>query len=223
MKRIQKKSSANTSVSGSALILTVVLTSLLAIVGVLFVMASRVDSMATSAVAETKELDFAIDTIMTNISRELVLDVPGVAGQEYYDYYDVNDTWLAALEPYQLGTDYYWRQISDLYNGNLDPNLQAVPVPDYQGATVIAEGVAADADGDGVMGDCAGDKQHEEQAHLRRYQDSRSRGHAERQHCVQILPGRSEHNLISVWRVRSTEYQLHGPRRLAGPAPHRNR
>ena len=150
MKTVQRKSSANTSVSGSALILTVVLTSLLAIVGVLFVMASRVDNMATSAVAETKELDFAVDTILANISQELTLDVPGVAGQEYYDYPDANDTWLASLEPYQLGTKYYWRHISDLYNSNLDPNLQAVPIPDYQDATIIAEGAAADATGDGV-------------------------------------------------------------------------
>ncbi len=150
MKRTQKKLSADASLRGSALILTVVLTSLLAIVGVLFLMASRVDSMATSAVSETKELDFAVDTIFADISRELVLDVPGVASQEYYDYPDVNDIWLAALEPYQLGTNYYWRQISDVFNSNLDPNLQAVPVPDYQDAAVIAEGAATDADGDGV-------------------------------------------------------------------------
>lgn len=150
MKTVQRKSSANTSVGGSALILTVVLTSLLAIVGVLFVMASRVDNMATSAVAETKELDFAVDTILANISQELTLDVPGVAGQEYYDYPDANDPWLANLEPYQLGTKYYWRHISDLYHSNLDPNLQAVPVLDYQDATTITEGAAADADGDGV-------------------------------------------------------------------------
>jgi DNA uptake protein ComE-like DNA-binding protein len=150
MKRAQKKLSANASLGGSALILAVVLTSLLAIVGVLFVMASRVDSMATSAVSETKELNFAVDTIVADIARQLVLDVPGVANQEYYDYPDANDTWLAALEPYQLGTDYYWRQISDVFSSNLDPNLQALPIPDYQDAAVIAEDAAADADGDGV-------------------------------------------------------------------------
>ena len=134
---------------GSALILTVVLTSLLAIVGVLFVMASRVDNMATSAVSESKELDFAVETVVAETARVLVLDVPGVAGQEYYDYPDANDIWLAALEPYQSGGSYYWRQITDLYN-NLDPNLQAVIVPDYQDAGVMAEGLAADAEGDGV-------------------------------------------------------------------------
>jgi hypothetical protein len=137
---------------GSALILTVVLTSLLAIVGVLFVMASRVDNMATSAISENKELDLAIDTVVARISQELASDVPGVAGQEYYDYPDANNTWLAVLEPYQFGTDYYWRQISDLYN-RFDPNLavlQAAVVPEYQDGRVMAEGLIADADGDGV-------------------------------------------------------------------------
>ncbi|MHC4508331.1 MAG: type II secretion system protein GspK, partial [Planctomycetota bacterium] len=150
MKRVEKELSANASRGGSALILAVVLTSLLAIVGVLFVMASSVDNLATSAVSETKELDFAVDTIVAEISRELVLDVPGVAGHEYYDYPDANDTWLAALEPYLLGADYYWRQTSNLYNSSFDPNVQAVPVPDYQDPAVIVEGAAADAAGDGV-------------------------------------------------------------------------
>ena len=71
---------------GSALILTVVLTSLLAIVGVLFVMVSRVDRMATSAISENQELNLAVETVVAKISQELILDVPGVAGQEYYDY-----------------------------------------------------------------------------------------------------------------------------------------
>jgi hypothetical protein len=149
MKTADKKLAADALSGGSALILAVVLTSLLAIVGVLFVIASRVDNMATSAVSETKELDFAVETVVAEISRELVLDVPGVAGQEYGDYPDANDIWLAAIEPYVSGGNYYWRQISDLYN-KLDPNLQAVIVPDYQDAGVMGEAVAADADGDGV-------------------------------------------------------------------------
>jgi len=149
MKTADKKLAADALSGGSALILAVVLTSLLAIVGVLFVIASRVDNMATSAVSETKELDFAVETVVAEISRELVLDVPGVAGQEYGDYHDANDIWLAAIEPYTSGGNYYWRQISDLYN-NLDPNLQAVVVQDYQDAGVMGEAAAADADGDGV-------------------------------------------------------------------------
>lgn len=150
MKTAGKKLSAEASAGGSALILTVVLTSLLAIVGVLFVMASRVDNMATSALSETKELDFAAETVVTRIARELVLDVPGIAGQEYQDYPDANDAWLAALEPYRSGGNYYWRHVSDLFSRNFDPNLQAVPVPDYQDPGIMTEGLAADADGDGV-------------------------------------------------------------------------
>jgi hypothetical protein len=137
--------------AGSALILAVVLTSLLAIIGVLFVMVSRVDKMATSSISENQELNLAVDTLVAQISQELILDVPGVAGQEYYDYPDVNNTWLASLEPYRDGTVYKWRQISDVYN-KLGPNLQleAEVVPDHQDAAVVGEAVIADADGDGV-------------------------------------------------------------------------
>lgn len=137
---------------GSALILTVVLTSLLAIVGVLFVMVARVDKIATSAISENKELNFAVETVVAKISGELVLDVPGLAGQEYYDYPDVNNLWLANLEPYRQGGDYYWWQISDVYDrlGAQAQALQAEIIPDYQDVAVMAEGLCADADGDGV-------------------------------------------------------------------------
>ncbi len=151
MKNVAEKLLKNLQPDGSALILTVVLTSLLAIVGVLFVMASRVDKMATSAIAENKELDLAAESVVDKISQELALDVPGVAGQEYQDYPDVNDIWLAALEPYNYAGNYYWRQISNLYNIT-DPNtgLQAVPITEYQDTSGMAEGAAADADGDGI-------------------------------------------------------------------------
>ncbi len=152
--------------AGSALILTVVLTSLLAIIGVLFVMVSRVDKMATSAISENRSLNLAVETVVAKISRELVLDVPGMTDpnsapdpngpplaliEEYYDYPDVNNLWLASLEPYESGGNYYWRQISQLYIMS-DPNLglQAGIVPDYQDPTVIGQMVIADADGDGV-------------------------------------------------------------------------
>ncbi|MHC4581837.1 MAG: hypothetical protein ACYS14_10295, partial [Planctomycetota bacterium] len=150
---------------GSALILTVVLTSLLAIIGVVFVMVSRVDKMATSAISENKSLNFAVETVVAKISRELALDVPGMTDpniaadpnspsalvQEYYDYPDVNNLWLASLEPYESGGNYHWRQISQIYSAS-DPNLglQAAIVPDYQDPSVVGQGLIADADGDGV-------------------------------------------------------------------------
>jgi hypothetical protein len=133
---------------GSALIIAVILTSLLAIIGVMFIMIARVDKMATSAISENKELNFAVETVVAKVSQELVLDVPGVAGQEYYDYPDANNAWLANLEPYDDSGTYKWRRISDIYN-RLDANdLPAEIIADYQ--QNIAEDVDADTDGDGV-------------------------------------------------------------------------
>jgi len=100
--------------NGSALILAVVLTSLLAIVGVLFVMTARVDKIATSAISEHRELDLAIDAVIARIAQELVLDVPDPCrlNEEYYDYPDDRNAWLASLEPYESDR---WLHISALY------------------------------------------------------------------------------------------------------------
>ena len=84
---------------GSALILTVVLTTLLAIIGVVFLLVSRIDKTAATAASENREMNFAIDSVIAKISQQLILDVPGVAGQEYYDYPGTEDRWLASLEP----------------------------------------------------------------------------------------------------------------------------
>jgi len=133
---------------GSALILTVVLTTLLATLGVLFVLLSRIDKIAASATSENRQLNFAIDTVVAKISQELVLDVPGVAGQEYHDYPGPEDRWLASLEP---NDNRMWPQISDVYN-KLAPNLQlqAGIIPDYQNPGEVGNGLPADSDGDGV-------------------------------------------------------------------------
>ena len=165
--------------TGSALILVVVLTSLLAIVGVMFVMVARVDRIATSAISENKTLDYAVEAVIARISQELVLDVPGVAGAEYYDYPGQWDRWLASLEPHKDG-GYKWRQISDV-TGFLKRESYAaqnveVELPDSQrpkssekwvrdypeirvnsdgkfldkNGDEAADGLWADADGDGV-------------------------------------------------------------------------
>ena len=84
--------------TGSALILAVVLVSLLAVVGVMFAMVARIDKMSTSAIAENKTLNLAVDTVIVKVSQELALDVPGPS-QEYYDYPDADNAWLASLEP----------------------------------------------------------------------------------------------------------------------------
>ena len=154
--------------TGSALILAVVLTSMLAIVGILFVMMARVDKVATSAISDNRELDLAVETVIARISQQLILDVPGILVQEYYDYPDVNNTWLASLEPElndggtpaDISDDiYYWRQISDV-NNQLGPgawDLPAAIIPDYQSPLQIGDSnvlflppYPADADADGV-------------------------------------------------------------------------
>ncbi len=150
---------------GSALILTVVLTSLLAIVGVLFVMVSRIDQMTSAASVESKDLDLAVHTLVSQIERELVEDVPGVAGQEYEDYPGPNDVWLAAMEP---NDSQMWQQISDV-TGALSARGWSINdiaiddsavgafnpvIPESRPLLLASDGTLieqlADADGDGV-------------------------------------------------------------------------
>jgi hypothetical protein len=142
---------------GSALILAVVLTSLLAIIGVLFVLTARIDKMATSATVDNRELTLAVDTVLAEINELLVQDVPGVGKDPklgYYDYPDVNNPWLAEIEPYQPDTGgYYWRQVSTIAGppkaSDRNVHIRVVgerePISDAN-----ATETNADADGDGV-------------------------------------------------------------------------
>ncbi|HPS55405.1 MAG TPA: hypothetical protein PLP05_07405, partial [Sedimentisphaerales bacterium] len=118
----------NKHTGGSALILVVVLTSLLAVVGTIFLLSSRIDSMSTSSIEENKAIKSAIDAVVGKISQVLIADVPGVSGQEYYDYPGPEDTWLASIEPYKNTTinEYIWPQITDLtgiLQNQADPNM----------------------------------------------------------------------------------------------------
>ncbi len=140
---------------GSALILTVVLTSLLALVGVLFVLAARIDKMATSATSDNRDLGLAVDTVLAQINEDLIADVPGrTQGQEYYDYPDANNTWLADLEPRRADPN-VWLQISDI-TGTLTGGKQKVRIRqvDERERIVLPDPdpnrTNADADGDGV-------------------------------------------------------------------------
>ncbi|MFA6186315.1 MAG: hypothetical protein WC770_03760 [Phycisphaerae bacterium] len=125
------KGLAMTLRQGSALIMTVVLTVLLAIVAVMFVMVARMDSASTSNIVDSKTLDNAAKSIIEIIGKELVFDTPGVAKKvnekdgslprsqypQYYDYQDYPDpcdAWLANIEPYDDAGTYKWRQISDI-------------------------------------------------------------------------------------------------------------
>jgi hypothetical protein len=154
MKTHNRKECKSKISGGSALILTVVLTSLLAMVGVAFLMIARVDKIAASATLDNRDLNAAVDTVVAQISEELVADTPGVAAQEeYYDYPDEHNRWLASLEPYKFGNDYYWRQVSELtaYPSGYARDVQARVAREYDAITDVNTPIAnADADGDGV-------------------------------------------------------------------------
>jgi hypothetical protein len=134
---------------GSAIILAVVLTSLLAIIGVIFLLSSRVDFIATSAISENKDLNLAVDTVIAQISEDLAFDVfrGGIDPNQYCDYPDPCNPWLACLEPYQSGSYYFWQQVSNIY-GPAVQNVQAQVLPDYN--SMFVPYTQADADGDGV-------------------------------------------------------------------------
>ena len=80
--------------SGSALILVVVLTVLLSIIGVLFVMASRLDEMASSSVLYNAELNAGVDTVFEGyfegIGPGLVDDI--LQGRDIGEHIVENDT-----------------------------------------------------------------------------------------------------------------------------------
>ncbi|MDH4201656.1 MAG: general secretion pathway protein GspK [Phycisphaerae bacterium] len=119
--------------SGSALILVVVVTVLLAVVGVMFLMVSRASELETGAVIQSADLDNAVDSVVAQINEVLVEDLFGndnqivdndpAASDEPYDVPNANDPWLASLEPYAgfdtLGNPvYFWQRITDLYGNN---------------------------------------------------------------------------------------------------------
>ena len=138
---------------GSAIILAIVLTTLLAMLGVLFLLSSRVDSVTTSAIGDNQDLKLAVDTVISQISEVISLDVPrtdanGVPIEEYYDYPDDLNPWLASLEPNDLGV---WLHVTDLYYPKLGPSayyLAAKVIYDHNDHA--ANGIPADADGDGA-------------------------------------------------------------------------
>ena len=140
---------------GSALILTVVLTTLLAIVGVLFVMSSRLEKMSSSATSQSKQLDMAVDAILDELAEQLVKDVPGVDGQEYYDAADANNLWLSSAEPFYDGTDYYWDQVTSLQGHTTQFKIrfvddrEAILGVDPNTGDLLGD-EKADADGDGL-------------------------------------------------------------------------
>ncbi len=135
---------------GTAFILVVMLVTLLAVIGTMFLLRARVGRLSASAMRQNSELNNAADTVVAAISQQLIVDTPGVdPNGEYYDYPDANNAWLANLEPYSPdGTNYYWRQVSNIFSANPIATVEATIIKDYQ--SNITTNLPADADGDGV-------------------------------------------------------------------------
>ena len=133
--------------------ITVVLISLLAIVAVLFALTSRMDRIGSIGMGYHKELDMAVDTVVTLLSGQLIQDVPGMpAGDpregllEYEDYPDANNAFLSSLEPTQLAEDSYtWQQISRL------------PLAEIQRSREV-DGTNADEKTDGIFATYVADR-----------------------------------------------------------------
>ncbi|MCK5565176.1 MAG: hypothetical protein KAJ07_08005 [Planctomycetes bacterium] len=129
---------ARTSRTGSALILVVVLTVLLSVVGVMFMMVSRIGEMSASSMGDTMALDTGVDIIVSRIEEVLVDDIVIYdafnnvnrvldgngdrfgSNNEYWDYPGPDDPWLASLEPiYDVANNIYiWPHVTDLYDNN---------------------------------------------------------------------------------------------------------
>ena len=171
-----------TSKLGSALIMTMVLTVLLAIIAVMFVAVARMDRASTSNIADNKSLDLAAKSITEIICKDITKDIPGMTGYDpnkYCTYPDANHLWLASLEPYLSRIDgsyvppykiYRWRQISDVTNFlktngfevndvNADPQYGSGPgnqgvIKEYPEITLNPNGTIKNSD---VLADADGD------------------------------------------------------------------
>lgn len=151
---------------GAALVLAVVVTVLLAVVGVMFVMVARVGEMQTSSVIDNSDLDTAVQSVSTRIQQTLTDDLFRGGdtignGNPHYNWPGVKkggdpaaderiNPWLASLEPDVAASQ--WVHITDLTDdtATLSRGVAATIIPDYQNKEDVVADKAADADGDGV-------------------------------------------------------------------------
>ena len=84
--------------NGAALILVVVVTVLLAVIGVMFLMVSRLSEMETAAIADQRDLDAAVQTVVTRIDEVLVTDLFGLTRTASTDVYGYDDIIVDADE-----------------------------------------------------------------------------------------------------------------------------
>lgn len=125
---------------GSALILVIVVSVLLAVIGMMFVMVSRLEGVLSASVIQDRELDEAVNMTTARIEQILMKDLFGgtmqgdlvddsgafFARNEPYDCYGRDDGWLAPLEPVRLddnGTPgdssddlFQWTSVTNLQN-----------------------------------------------------------------------------------------------------------
>lgn len=112
--------------TGSALVLVIVITVLLASIGAMFMLFARIDQMASSAVVDNRDMDLAVDSVVnrikslltedllgaTNSDMQRLLAAPAAKGMrpnyanasivnEPYDSH-ITDAWLASIEPDML-------------------------------------------------------------------------------------------------------------------------
>ncbi|HPY77633.1 MAG TPA: hypothetical protein PLQ45_07320, partial [Anaerohalosphaeraceae bacterium] len=158
---------------GSALILVVVVMVLLAMVGIMFLMVSRVGDMMGAGTEQEHQLDQAVQAVTARIERLLMEDLFGKnltseivdkkgGSNEPYDALGTDDPWLASLEPVLEDpgdpadpTDdlFRWPYISNIltsipnYGGVVwDRRLgENAIIPEYQKASDIHPGNPADA------------------------------------------------------------------------------
>jgi DNA uptake protein ComE-like DNA-binding protein len=153
---------------GSVLILVVLLMVLLSVLGMLFLLMSRLDEMATWSISENRELKAGVEVIVHQINRVLVEDLFGNdanmlnadASDEYYDYPGAEDAWLGSLEPesfydndtpsYSKDDKCFWRWISDINGYGFNAGLGGTAAMMVTGDESVVLFGMADADGDGV-------------------------------------------------------------------------
>lgn len=147
---------------GAAMILVIVVTVLLAVIGVMFMMVSRLSETETAAVANSRDLDAGVQAVVNKISDVLLEDLFGgdttlldaSGSDERYDGNTSADAWLCSLEPVidDNGTPsdttddvYVWSRITDLWDNNF--GLSAgnwIDPDDDQDSTQWATGSLAD-------------------------------------------------------------------------------
>ena len=118
--------------NGSALILVVVVTVLLAVIGVMFLMVSRASEMESGAVIQNKDLDSAVDTVVARINEVLVEDLfgtdntrPGIVDAEDGINFDADEpSDFTTHNPIlTMGPDALWGTTDDVF---LDPGVDTL-------------------------------------------------------------------------------------------------